>query len=294
MASRALNLDDHRANRELAPRIALMRDAASRAGRVALEAFERQSFSVRGKPDGSPLTDADLACERLIRDAVAAEFPGDAVIGEEFGSAEGTTAYRWIVDPIDGTVSFASGVPLFGTLIAIESLEGAVPEVIAGVCEMPALRERVWGARGQGTWWERAGRDSVRARVREPVRLRDALVVTTGWEYFTRARCTAALDALAGHALRLRGWTDCYGMLLAITGRCDAAVEPMMMPWDAGPFGLLMREAGGAYSDWTGQTELWSGAPGVRWRTAVAAHPMLHAELVTLLAPHEPGASTTR
>jgi histidinol phosphatase-like enzyme (inositol monophosphatase family) len=267
-----------------------MRDVAARAGQRALEAFERQDFTVRGKPDGSPLTDADLACERLIRDAIAEAFPGDAMIGEEFGTAAGTSGYRWIVDPIDGTVSFASGVPLFGTLIAIESVAGPVPEVVAGVCEMPALRERVWGARGQGTWWEREQQDPVKARVRSPVPLRDALVVTTGWEYFRRAGCQGALDALAQHALRLRGWTDCYGMVLAITGRCDAAVEPMMMPWDAGPFGLLVREAGGAYSDWTGNPELWSGQPGMRWRTAVAAPPALHAELIRLLAAHEPKA----
>jgi histidinol phosphatase-like enzyme (inositol monophosphatase family) len=281
-------LAEHPDSQDLASRIALMRDVAARAGQLALDAFERQSFAVHGKPDGSPLTDADLACERLIRDAIGDAFPHDAVIGEEFGSEAGTTGYRWIVDPIDGTVSFASGVPLFGTLIAIESLAGNAPEVIAGVCEMPALRERVWGARGQGAWWERAGREPVGARVRGPLPLRDALVVTTGWEYFHRARCPAALELLAQRAGRLRGWTDCYGMMLAVTGRCDAAVEPMMMPWDAGPFGLLMREAGGTYSDWTGEPSLWSGAPGMRWRTAVAAHPSLHAELVALLAPHEP------
>jgi histidinol-phosphatase len=265
-----------------------MRDIAARAGHLALDAFGAQSFGVHGKPDGSPLTDADLACERLIRDAIADAFPQDALIGEEFGTEPGTSGYRWIIDPIDGTVSFAHGVPLFGTLIAIESIEGDSPEVIAGVCEMPALQERVWGARGQGAWWERAGREPERARVRDPVPLDQALVVTTGWEYFMRAGCTAALDALALRARRLRGWTDCYGMMLAVTGRCHAAVEPMMMPWDAGPFGLLMREAGGSCSDWTGDTRLWSGAPGLRWRTAVAAHPTLHAELVQLLAPHEP------
>lgn len=275
---------------EAALRIALMRDVAARAGQVTLEAFERQSFGVRDKPDGSPLTDADLACERLIRDAIAGAFPGDSIIGEEFGAESGTSGYRWIVDPIDGTVSFASGVPLFGTLIALESLAGDAPEVIAGVCEMPALRERVWGARGEGAWWERAGRDPARARMRGPLPLRDALVVTTGWEYFLRARCAPALDLLVQRAGRLRGWTDCYGMMLAITGRCDATVEPMMMPWDAGPFGLLVREAGGTYSDWTGEPSLWSGAPGTRWRTAVAAHPALHAELVALLEPHEPRA----
>ena len=274
---------------DMVPRIALMREIAVRAGQIALESFERQDCKVREKRDGSPLTDADLACERLIRDSVAAAFPGDALIGEEFGTDSGTSGYRWIVDPIDGTVSFASGVPLFGTLIAIESLAGDEPEVIAGICEMPALRERVWGARGQGAWWERAGRGPMKASVRGPVPLRDALVVTTGWEYFSRAGCAAALELLANRAGRLRGWTDCYGMMLAITGRCDATVEPMMMPWDAGPFGMLMREAGGACSDWAGRHSLWSGAPGERWRTAVAAHPSLHAELVSLLSPHEPG-----
>lgn len=287
-------MDDSHPNPELAPRIALMRDAASRAGQVALEAFKLQRFAVHGKPDGSPLTDADLACERLIRDAIAHRFPGDAVVGEELGSEAGTTGYRWVIDPIDGTVSFASGVPLFGTLIAVESLDGNRPEVVAGVCEMPAVGERVWGVKGHGAWWEREGREPERARVRDPVPLKDALVVTTGWEYFARAGCSAALDLLAKRSGRLRGWTDCYGMLLTVTGRCDAAVEPMMMPWDAGPFGLLMGESGGAYSDWTGQTDLWSGAPGTRWRTAVAASAALHAEIVALLAPHEPEAHTTR
>lgn len=274
---------------DVARRVALMRDLAARAGALAMRGFERQSLAVQRKPDGSPLTEVDLACERLIRDAIAAEFAGDAVIGEEFGADAGTSGYRWIIDPIDGTVSFASGVPLFGTLIALESLSGAAPEVIAGVCEMPALGERVWGVRGHGARWERAGREPARARVREPVPLHDALVVTTGWEYFRRAGCTPALDLLAQRAQRLRGWTDCYGMVLAITGRCDATVEPMMMPWDSGPFALLMHEAGGTYSDWSGQTGLWSGPSGTRWRTAVAAHPTLHAELVALLAPHEPG-----
>ena len=146
----------------------------------------------------------------------------------------------------------------------------------------------MWGARGQGAWWERFGQEPAKARVRGPVPLRDALVVTTGWEYFSRAGCTAALDLLAQRSGRLRGWTDCYGMMLAITGRCDATVEPMMMPWDSGPFGLLVREAGGAYSDWRGRHGLWSGAPGERWRTAVAAHPSLHTELVSLLSPHDP------
>ncbi len=265
-----------------------MRDLAARAGQLALEAFERQDFAVRGKADGSPLTDADLACERMIRDTIARECPGDGLVGEEYGTESGSSGFRWIIDPIDGTVSFASGVPLFGTLIAIESLHGSGPEVIAGVCEMPALRERVWGARGCGAWWERTGRDPVQAHVRPPVPLKDALVVTTGWEYFRRAGCADALELLSQRAHRLRGWTDCYGMMLAITGRCHATVEPQMMPWDAGPFGLLMREAGGMYSDWSGRTGLWSGAPGTRWRTAVAAPAPLHGELVELLSPHEP------
>ncbi|MCX5641605.1 MAG: hypothetical protein NT059_12465, partial [Planctomycetota bacterium] len=94
--------------------------------------------------------------------------------------------------------------------------------------------------------------------------------------YFRRAGCVHALDALSAAAGRMRGWSDCYCLALAATGRCDAAVEPWMNPWDSGPFPVIFEEAGGVFSS-------WDGTPGIHGKTAVAANPALHAELVALL-----------
>lgn len=271
-------------------RAAAMRRIASDAGRLLLTRFQRHGLESSRKGDGSPVTEADLACERLIREAISREFPGDAQLGEEFGAHEGTSGYRWIIDPIDGTVSFEAGVPMFGTLLAVESLDGGTPRCVAGICELPALRERVWASAGGGAWWEREGHAPVRTSIRRGAGLESALVVTTGWEYFRRAHADAALAELAARAGRIRGWTDCYGLALLCTGRCDAVVEPCMMPWDWGPFEVIVREAGGTITDWAGNPGMWGGEPGVRWRSAVAASPELHSQLTELLRPHEPSA----
>lgn len=253
-----------------------MRTLAERAGRLTLTYFQHPELAVERKADESPVTIADRACETLIRRSIAAAFPQDGILGEEHGEEPGTSGYRWIIDPIDGTVSFSHGVPLYGVLIAVERAGGAGGRVVAGACELPALGERVWAAAGEGAWWERQGMPAVRAHVTRTARLAEALVGTTGFEYFRRAGCVAALDALSASAGRIRGWSDCYCLALAATGRCDAAVEPWMNPWDSGPFPVIFEEAGGTFS-------AWDGTPGIHRRTAVAANPALHAELVQLL-----------
>ena len=261
------------------PRVALLRTVGDRAARLTLEYFQHPELTVDHKADLSPVTAADLACETLIRQAILESFPQDAILGEEHGDQPGSTGFRWIIDPIDGTVSFARGVPLYGVLIALE-FEGADGNgIVAGTCELPALGERVWAATGRGAWWDRAGRASVRARVAASVGLRDALVATTGIEYFRRAGTERALQELEAGAGRVRGWSDCYSLALAATGRCDAAVEPLMNPWDSGPFPVIFAEAGGTFTSWDGTAD-------IRRPTAIAAGPALHAELVELLRPH--------
>ena len=249
---------------------------SARAGAFVLGAFGRPGLAVTLKPDASPVTDADRGCEALIRQAIRESFPDDGLLGEEHGEEPGRSPYRWVIDPIDGTVSFARGVPLFGVLIAVEELGDGVPRVVAGCCELPALGERVWAARGAGAWWERKGCAPERARVSGTERIEDALVATTGIEYFRRVGAEPALAELSRRAGRIRGWSDCYCLALAATGRCDAAVEPWMNPWDSGPFPVIMEEAGGAFSG-------WDGTPGIHVRTAIASNPALHRELVGLL-----------
>src|SRR5262249_12452478 len=144
-------------------------DLARRAGRVTLEYFQTD-LKVEAKSDHSPVTVADRAAEKLMREVIEASFPDDAVLGEEFGETRSGAAGRWILDPIDGTRSFARGVPLYGVLIAYED-HGASR---LGVLHFPALGETVYAARGQGCWWN--GKE---AHVSTVDRLEDAVITTT-------------------------------------------------------------------------------------------------------------------
>lgn len=261
----------------LAARVSLMRTLADRAGTVAMRYFQSISLSVHTKSDASPVTEADLEIESLLRSEIRADFPNDGLLGEEHGAEDGTSGYRWVIDPIDGTISFAAGVPLFGTLIGLELARGDSREVVAGICAMPALGESVWAARGQGAWWERNGPGGAthrtEARVRTAVPLAEALVCTSGLEYFERAGRTNALFDIARAARRVRGWSDCYGGMLVATGRADAWFDPVMNPWDSGPFPVIFKEAGGVFTDWHGRADIHGGS-------ALAAAPELHAELL--------------
>ena len=268
---------------ELESRTSALRRLAEQAGRLSLEYFQRPALRVESKGDASPVTEADRECEAFLRRSIRAEFPGDGLLGEEHGHEPGTSGWEWVIDPIDGTVSFANGVPLFGVLVAVERIDEGRRRVVAGACELPAMRERVWAARGHGAWWEREGQAAVPARVTEPRPLAQALVGTTGIEYFRRAGTERVLDVLHARAGRVRGWSDCYALALAATGRCDAVVEPWMNPWDSGPFPVIFEEAGGAFS-------AWDGTEGIHGRTAVAAHPSLHAELLAMIAQAQGGA----
>ena len=259
------------------PRVALLLELAERAGTVALRHFQSASLAVESKSDASPVTEADREIESLLRATIAADFPDDAILGEEHGEQSGRSGWRWVIDPIDGTVSFAAGVPLFGTLIGLEHRD----RIVAGICAMPALGERVWAAEGHGAWWERASADGTRRRTRAAVRpcarLSDALVCTTGLEYFERAQATDALVRVARASGRMRGWSDCYGGMLVATGRAEAWIDPVMNPWDSGPFPVILSEAGGVFTDWRGRSDIRGGS-------AVACHAELHAELLATLA----------
>lgn len=265
-------------------RIERMLELADRAASVAMRHFQSERLAIDSKPDQSPVTEADREIEHLLRQAVTQEFADDSFLGEEHGEVQGRSGWKWVVDPIDGTVSFANGVPLFGTLIGVERLG----TVVAGVCSMPALGERVWAAAGRGAWWERARPDG--PMVRSPARVRgcpslgSALVCTSGPEYFERAGRIPAFVSVARRAGRVRGWSDCYGGMLVATGRADGWFDPVMNPWDSGPFPVIFAEAGGVFTD-------FEGRPGVYGGSAVAACAGVHAEILRAIqtsASHEP------
>ncbi|NRA57477.1 MAG: hypothetical protein HRU13_05095 [Phycisphaerales bacterium] len=242
--------------RDVMRRLELALEAARAAGGVTLQFFQGDQLGTVTKGDGSPVTEADKGAERVLREAIGEAFPDDAILGEEYGEAAGGSGYRWILDPIDGTVSFVHGVPLYGTLVGVYKGD----EPVVGVVHMPALSETVYAARQGGAWWiSGPGRDARPAFLTETRDIADALLVTTALEYFDPETGEDVYARLADACKRMRGWSDCYAHVLLATGRCDAVVEPTIKPWDISPMACILAELGGHLTDWQGVPRLDGG-----------------------------------
>jgi len=224
-------------------------DAARAAGDLTLRYFggSDRDLGLDRKRDGTPVTRADREAESLLRQRIAATFPDDGVIGEEHGEAAGASGRTWILDPVDGTKSFARGVPLFGTLVALEK-DG---QAVLGVIHMPALGEMVYARRGGGAHWVRGigtpSETTEPARVSDEGRLAHATACWTSAAGFARAG-QERLRAVVEQAFGLtRGWGDCYGHLLVATGRVEAMFDPRLALWDTAALQPVVEEAGGAF-----------------------------------------------
>jgi histidinol-phosphatase len=241
-------------------------ELAGLAGAAALRHY-RTAIPVERKGDGSPVTLADREAERTARAWIAARFPGDAIVGEEFGEQPGTSGRTWLLDPIDGTRTFVRGVPLWGSLVAV--VEGDI--ALAGAAAFPALGERIAAARGEGCW-----HDGARCRVSEVARLADATVVATDCDPLDDPARRAGWVALARAAGLVRTWGDCFGYLLVATGRAEVMVNPDLHPWDVACFVPIIEEAGGVIAD-------LSGRPWPPLRDAIATNRALSGEARRLL-----------
>ncbi len=240
---------------ELKARLDLALTAAHAAGEITLRYFQRDNFEVEWKQDASPVTVADKESEKYLRAQIAANFPEDGILGEEFGEQPGTSGYRWILDPIDGTKSFIHGVPLYGTLIGIERGDRCP----IGVIHMPALNQRVYAMQGGGAWFQDGNSPAVPARVSQTAELSKALFLTSEVEGFNKVGRFEAFTALQAAAGLTRTWGDCYGYLLVATGRAGAMVDPRMSVWDAASMQPILEEAGGTFTDWEGKPTIHSG-----------------------------------
>jgi len=240
-------------NAELLDRYEFAQTAAREAGLLTLDYFGRDDLAVEIKHDASPVTIADRKAEELLRAKISERFPSDAILGEEFGSQPGTSGYRWILDPIDGTKSFVHGVPLYGTLVAVEHDQRSV----IGAIYIPALDEAVHAAAGQGAWHARRG-ETRRARVSDCNSLRDALVCTSEIRYPSPERQAALMHLVTSSRVN-RTWGDCYGYLLVATGRAEVMVDPLMALWDVAVLQPILEEAGGTLTDWQGTPTIYSG-----------------------------------
>jgi histidinol-phosphatase len=224
-------------------------DVARVAGDHALRHF-RSGLDVETKGDGSPVTIADRGAEQVARAWIEQRFPGDGILGEEFGLARADAPRRWILDPIDGTKTFVRGVPLWGTLVACV----AGDEVLAGAAYFPAVGEMIAAAPGEGCWW-----NGTRARVSATASLAQATVLTTDPKFSHRPERRAPWRALEDASAISRTWADCYGYLLVATGRADVMVDPIMGDWDSAPLLPIIEEAGGTFTSWDGRRTAFGG-----------------------------------
>lgn len=239
--------------------------ATESAGKIAADHFG--SVAVEWKRDGSELTAADTAAEAFLRDTIGEVYPDHGIFGEEGSRVDRPGPFRWIIDPIDGTRSFAAGVPLFGVLLALE--HESVP--IIGCCHFPALGETLVAGSGAGCWYN--GR---RAAVSECDDLKDARLVTSGLEYW-RDWATpvglAGFDRLMSKVRFGRTWGDCFGYALVATGRVEMLADPACgAHWDYAPMVPIIREAGGRFTTLRGQAvSSWSSALASNGRVHEAA-----------------------
>ena len=248
--------------REVALRTAL------KAGAIPMAHF-RAPLEVHAKADESPVTVADRETEALIRDEIAAAFPGHAIFGEEYGIEGRLDGPTWIIDPIDGTRSFITGHPLFGMLIGF--LDGGVPQL--GLVRMPALDETFVGLRGGG-----ATCNGVPIRCRQTRALSEALVYVNEPERMAEADPDLfARLCRVGHTRRMA--YDCYPHAMVAAGRIDVVVDRGLEPYDYLPLVALVEAAGGVITDWTGRA-LTLQSDG---RVVTAANPDVHAEMLAFL-----------
>lgn len=224
-------------------------EVARLAGEVALRQFNT-GVAVEWKGDGSPVTIADRSAEQAAREWIARRFPGDAILGEEYGFEGKAEGRRWLIDPIDGTKSFVAGVPLWGTLIAV--VEGE--EVLAGAINCAAAGELLAAAAGQGAWC-----NGSRCRVSAERSLGNATVLTTDDRFPDHPGRRAGWDRLTREARIVRTWGDCFGYLLVATGRADVMVDDRMNPWDSACLLPILEEAGGVLTDWRGRRTAFGG-----------------------------------
>lgn len=245
----------------LKKRLEVATDLSWEAGKAALKYF-RTGVEVELKEDQSPVTVADREVEQILQGGLLAAFPDDGFLGEERGEHVGTSGFRWIADPIDGTKSFVRGVPLFGSLLALEDAAG---EVVLGVANLPAIDELTAAAHGEGCYTN--GR---RVRVSEVGSLAEATVSFTSVDSFKRSGRAAAFEAAWKNAGLLRGWGDCYGHLLVASGRVDVMLDPVLSDWDCAALLPILEEAGGSFTDWNGK-RTYKGKSGISTNGKLAA-----------------------
>ena len=234
----------------------------------------RRDLHIETKPDKTFVTEADTAIEARIRERIHAAFPDHGMVGEEYGIDDGGASVRWYIDPIDGTHNFMRGVPLFGTLLAVER-DG---ELQASVISAPALDERWWAHRGGGAWARHGSAgESVRIMVSAVGELESTQVLYGSRRDLVQSGRAPGLESLLDDVWRERGFGDFWGYTLVAEGAAEAMVEVGLKSWDAAAPTVIVEEAGGRVTDFDGRRDIEAG-------TILASNGLLHDLVLARLA----------
>jgi histidinol phosphatase-like enzyme (inositol monophosphatase family) len=252
---------------DLSPYRNFMIELARESGDFIRPLYRQAGLAIEAKADESPVTAADRGAEKLLRERLAQKFPGHGIIGEEFGRERPDAEFVWVLDPIDGTKAFITGLPLWGTLIAL--LHEGQP--VLGCIHQPVLQQLMIG---DGTTTTLNG---------TPVRCRPTSDLAAATLLFSDPLSAGqhqdgpAFDALLRRARLVRTWGDCYGYLLLASGWADVMLDAIMNPWDIAALVPVVRGAGGVITDWSG------GAPYPAESTIGCATPQLHEQVMAAL-----------
>ena len=275
---------------DLADDLALAHALADLADAISLDRYQAQDLVITTKPDNTPVTDADRAVETAIREALATHRQTDGLVGEEFGSDKGTSGRYWVIDPIDGTKNFMRGVPTWATLIALVQVDqSGVEEVIVGIASAPALARRWSAAKGHGAF--------VRFNSGSIDELSDEFDASSSQKKISVSKVASLTDAsisysdfigwgdrlelfqkMLANAWRTRGIGDFWSHMLVAEGAVDVAIEPSLALWDMAALDIIVREAGGTFTNTAGQNGPFGGS-------GVSTNGVLHNAVISGLNP---------
>ncbi len=258
-------------NNRWAADLELAHDLADAADAFALSRFRAADLVVDTKPDTTPVTDADRGVESLVRSRLAERRPRDAVLGEEQGQTS-QAPRRWILDPIDGTKSFARGVPVWATLLALEVEQ----QIVVGVVSAPALSRRWWACAGGGAW-TRDPAGPRRIGVSAVSSLSDASFSYSSLRGWHDHGANGGFLGLCDAVWRTRAYGDFWSHALVAEGAVDIAAEPEVSLWDLAALDIVVREAGGAFT-------ALDGTPGPHGGSVLASNGLLHEQARGFLA----------
>jgi myo-inositol-1(or 4)-monophosphatase len=248
--------------------IPFLKQLAGESAAIINPLFIDPGLQVEWKADHTPVTEADRRAEEILRRRIGERFPDHGIIGEEFGSVNPSAEFTWVLDPIDGTRSFAAGCPLFGTLICLRRHR----RPIWGAIHLPAIG-RLYIGDNDHCWCN----DRL-TTLRRPPGLNGCLLLTTDPRSPAGRHDPRGWESLVAATGQYRSWGDCFGYTLLASGGADIMADPVLNLWDVAALLPVLRGAGAAVSD-------WHGGPPDEAESLVAAHPEIHPEVLRLLNP---------